>query len=65
MSAIDDLFDSYDPADDDEEGVTCKRCGQPGLDWIHTGERYRLVDDGGRLHVCQSDHAIGDFEVLE
>lgn len=37
-----------------EEGgpVRCKRCGQGPFTWLHTGVRWRLVDDNNRFHEC-------------
>ena len=60
MTAYDDAFDNYDPGDD-TEGVECKRCGAEGLDWIHTGVRWRLMD-GKNFHVCTA--SPDDFDVV-
>lgn len=59
-------FDDYTGLDDEREGeVTCKRCGEDGLEWFYTGVRWRLIDDEGNFHVCNNDNAVDDFEVLE
>lgn len=65
MGDIADLYDEYPDDRDDDEGVTCKHCGKEGLEWLHTGKRWRLIDDEGNFHVCRNDDAIDDFEVLE
>lgn len=60
------LFDDYHPdLDDDDEDVTCKHCGEDGLEWFDTGVRWRLIDADGGFHVCKNDNAIDDFEVIE
>lgn len=59
-----DAFESYDQQfDEPREPPTCKHCGKRGLEWVHTGERWRLMD-GRKFHVCSNDNAIDDFEVL-
>lgn len=61
------LFDDYefDPFNDEREDVTCKHCGEDGLEWFDTGVRWRLIDADGGYHVCKNDNAIDDFEVIE
>ncbi len=59
----DRLFDRYDEPDDDDKSVTCRRCGASGLEWINTGVRYRLMDDAGKFHQCQTKAPASDFEV--
>lgn len=63
MSLFDD-YEFYPDDDDDDQGVTCKRCGAMGLEWIDTGGRNRLIDAEGRFHICNNDNAVDDFEVL-
>lgn len=66
MGDIAEFYDKcFDPDDDDDEGITCTRCGEEGLEWVNTGVRWRLVDADGGFHVCENDTAIDDFEVLE
>lgn len=66
MSEID--YDQRDPFDDYERdpdnNIQCNRCGQRGLSWHHTGVRWRLMDQRGRLHVCPPVDASDDFEVV-
>jgi len=43
----------------------CNRCGKRNLDWHHTGVRWRLMEQDGKLHDCLSKPASPDeFEVL-
>ncbi len=35
--------------------ITCDKCGADGLEWIHTGVRWRLFDDDGKPHKCRPD----------
>lgn len=58
----DRLFDHYDEPDDDDKGITCRRCGATGLEWINTGVRYRLMDDAGKFHVCKPTADMCDFK---
>lgn len=70
----DDTFDSeYDrDADrldeDDEQGVTCRRCGAGGLHWQNVtapdgrSEKPVLFDEDFRRHYCQP--SADDFEVV-
>lgn len=60
--AIEDYFDPY--GNDDEDGATCKHCGETELEWLNTGVRWRLLDASGKPHVCKNDHVIDDFEVV-
>lgn len=65
MSVLsDDQLPFGEDDDDEEESATCKHCGETGLEWIHTGVRWRLIDAAGKFHVCKNDHVIDDFEVL-
>ena len=57
--------DPCDDEQDNDEGVTCRRCGATGLEWINTGVRYRLMDDTGKFHQCQSKARADDFAVIE
>lgn len=60
------LCDPFDEPDDyGDEGVTCKRCGESGLEWFHTGVRWRLMEADGAFHVCSNDSAADDFEVID
>jgi hypothetical protein len=54
------LFDRYD--DNEDEGVTCRRCGATGLEWINTGVRYRLMGDDGKFHECATKPDTSDFK---
>ena len=62
MSVISDDEIPFD--EDDEEGVTCNRCGATGLEWVNTGRRWRLFDGDGTPHACGNDHVIDAFGVL-
>ncbi len=55
----------HDEIERKPSGATCKHCGEGGLEWFDTGVRWRLIDADGNFHVCKSDGAIDDFEVLE
>lgn len=61
MAAEDWIPDGEAP---DGVPTTCKRCGASNLDWVHTGERWRLVDGRGRFHVCKQYDAADDFGTL-
>lgn len=54
--------DAEDEPDDNDEGVTCRRCGATGLEWINTGVRWRLMDDAGKFHVCAAKADPSDFK---
>lgn len=54
----DDEFGNEMPAGD----VTCKRCGTPGLEWVDTGVRWRLIDERGRPHECGQVAKAEDFD---
>lgn len=56
----DRLFDRYDEHED--EGVTCRRCGEGGLEWTNTGVRWRLMNDDGKFHECQATAEACDFK---
>lgn len=47
--------------------VTCNRCGKTGLEWMHNGVGWRLLDETG-LHRCKARDlqraALGDFDVI-
>lgn len=67
--AAEDYFDvySYEEEEEEPEGrqpndVTCNRCGEEHLDWVHTGERWRLLNSNGTFHTCQA--SADDFEDL-
>lgn len=52
-----------DDADrEDEDGVTCRRCGAPGLVLLNTGTRWALFEEKGHEHVCRA--LDSDFEDL-
>lgn len=55
--------------DDDEEEdakampgdeVRCNRCGEGPFTWTHTGVRWRLVGERGKLHECHGAPASAD-----
>lgn len=62
-------YDAPDRDERDEEGstrdgyVTCNRCSQGPFTWLHTGVRWRLVDDRNRFHECTGVKP-DDFEDL-
>lgn len=61
-----DHQDAEDREQDDEpRGNTCNRCKATGLDWIHTGVRWRLQEANGKLHVCRAVDASDDFGVVK
>lgn len=65
--AAEDYFTPYgEPEDDDDEesDATCKHCGKSGLEWVHTGTRWRLLE-GNKFHECSNENVIDDFEVLQ
>lgn len=68
------LLASQNPFDDDHDEAAeyggrqpsvacCKRCGALGI-WHHTGERWRLIGTGGRLHECYGAASVDEFEDL-
>lgn len=61
--AAEDYFGDSDPAEIPVGYVTCNRCGQGPFTWLHTGIRWRLVDDNNRFHVC-SGVKPNDFDAL-
>lgn len=58
-----DFHDPYEP-DEEPEGAVCKFCGTECLTWIHTGVRWRLIDDHG-FHVCPNVATPDDFDVVK
>jgi hypothetical protein len=55
MSTLEDLFDNYDPSDnefDEQQESTCKFCGVGGLYWEDHFKGWRLVDIDDEPHVC-------------
>jgi hypothetical protein len=62
----------YDRDDEEEEAkampgyeVHCKHCHQGPFTWTHTGVRWRLVGDRGKLHECGGvPGSADDFDVL-
>lgn len=63
MSILSDDQTPFDPYDEDE-GATCKHCGETGLEWVNTGVRWRRLDAAGNFHVCKNGHVIDDFEAV-
>lgn len=57
-------FDYFDDRQN-EDGVTCARCGVCFLEWQWSRKykRCRLHEDGGELHVCEVKPE-DDFEDL-
>lgn len=51
MSQYDDDANRLNEDYDYDEDVECDRCGKRGLEWLHTGERWRLMA-GKTFHVC-------------
>jgi hypothetical protein len=54
---VDWMFQSgmLDAPDADEERVSrprCKFCNKGPFDWHHTGVRWVLLDDDGKIHRC-------------
>lgn len=47
------------------EAPTCNRCGTPGLNWQHDGDRWVLHEGRHRVHKCPTTNPADDFEVLE
>lgn len=56
-----------DPADISSDNVACKRCGEDGLTWLHTGLRWRLIGENARFHErTKADTKVSDdFEALD
>lgn len=55
--AAEDWFDPYDywdGDDGDDDGVTCKYCGEPNLAWFSEDGKWVLVDEDGELHRCKA-----------
>lgn len=61
---IDTMMDAYPDWSPFAYDVTCKFCGKRGLEWAHTGERWRLVGADGRFHVCKKTNVADDFDDL-
>lgn len=56
MAAEDWLpFDYYD--EDYDEGVTCKYCGEPELEWVKLKGRWTLVNSDGDIHRCKKQRS--------
>lgn len=64
MSDTTDMLDLI-PDDYDYGEITCNRCGAEGLGWVHTGVRWRLMDEAGKFHTCGPVASADDFEVVE
>lgn len=63
--AMEDYFDEYDYDErDDDQNVTCNRCGATGLEWHDTGTRWRLLNSDGKFHVCNTAASADEFEVV-
>lgn len=67
---MDQQHDPFDEDGDAEYGgrqrdnVKCKHCGMDGLEWVHTGERWRLMN-GKNLHECKGPPlTTDDFDVI-
>jgi len=61
--AMEDYFDEYDyDGPDDDQNVTCNRCGAEHLEWVDTGVRWRLLDSDGKFHVCNTTASADEFE---
>jgi len=61
--AMDELLDGYD-FDFYDSGrrparIRCQHCGV-GATWTHTGVRWALLDNTGRLHNCRTGPASTD-----
>lgn len=56
------LYDDDREPEEDEDGVTCNRCGTPGLVLLNTGVRWKLFEEKGHEHVCRA--LDSDFEDL-
>lgn len=58
----------HEEPDDDEEAakagpgaeVMCKHCGQGPFTWVHSGVRWRLVGERGRIHQCAGAPGTAD-----
>ena len=61
MTQYDDDADRLGDEDQEPSEPTCRRCNTAGLTWHHTGERWALMDDDGRLHTCTTASA-DDFD---
>jgi hypothetical protein len=52
-----------DDGDEPAALPTCNRCGE-GRTWHHTGLRWALLDDAGRLHNCSVGASADEFDDL-
>ncbi len=51
----DDAYDRlFDDLEFEEQGVTCQRCGEGGLHWEETDRGWRLYNEDGDRHTCES-----------
>jgi hypothetical protein len=66
---LEDDEERFHRAEDDDSGVTCRRCGAAGLQWVSVtnpngmGESRRLVNARMAKHVCPAK--ADDFGVVE
>lgn len=52
--AAEDWYYDYEPDPwDDDEGVKCKYCGTPDLEWVELPQGWRLYNADGELHRCK------------
>lgn len=58
----DDYHGPIGDEEDEEDAVTCARCGAEHLEWHHTGTRWHLLNSDGKLHVCDTAASADDFE---
>lgn len=53
---MDDFLDRYYDwrGDQPDEEITCQRCGEDGLHWEETDRGWRLFNEDGDRHTCES-----------
>lgn len=65
MGDMADLYNEYpDEFDDEDQPVTCQRCGTRNLWWHHTGACWHLINNSGNFHVCKNAAKPNEFPDL-
>jgi hypothetical protein len=60
MSRTPDAFDMQDADEEPAGNAVCRTCGEE-CTWHHTGTRWALMGEDGRLHTC---NVTDDFDDL-
>ena len=60
MSLWEDYDQDFD-RDDEQQSITCKRCGKQDLTWGQQSNQWRLFENG-KLHKCVTTEEAFDDE---